>query len=41
MTIEGYNLDDTYPHSVWVAFNVMREGESVDTAEFIASLRGE
>ena len=24
VTIEGYNLDDTYPHTLWVAFNVMR-----------------
>lgn len=24
LSIEGYNLDDTYPHSLWVAFSVMR-----------------
>lgn len=24
VTIEAYNNDDTYPHSLWVAFSVMR-----------------
>lgn len=26
LVIEGYNLDDTYPHTVWVAFDIIRKG---------------
>ena len=38
IVLEGYNDDDTYPHSVWFAFNIVRSTTDSDTAEFIASL---
>jgi len=41
IAIEGYNSDDTYAHSVWLAFNILRELPSSDTEAFLASLRGE
>ena len=38
LVLEGYNNDDTYPHSVWVGFNIMRGGRSSDDAEWLRSL---
>lgn len=26
IAVEAYNLDDTYTHAVWVAFEILREG---------------
>lgn len=25
LAVEGYNLDDTYEHTVWVAFEIIRK----------------
>ncbi len=30
--VEAYNLDDSYPHTLWVAFNVLRPGPAPLTA---------
>ena len=31
--VEAYNLDDSFPHTLWVAFNILRPGEAPLTAE--------
>lgn len=33
LVVESYNLDDSYEHTLWVAFNVLREGGAPLTAE--------
>ena len=38
LVLEGYNTDDTYLHSVWVAFNILREGPTAEDAEWLRSL---
>jgi len=41
IVIEGYNLDDTYPHDVWVAFNILRTILNPEVAGFLADIAGE
>jgi len=31
--VESFNLDDSYPHTLWVAFNILRPSEAPLTAE--------
>lgn len=40
LTIEGYNLDDTHPHTVWVAFNIVRVRITPNMAQFLRDLEG-
>jgi len=32
--IEAYNLDDTYPHTLWVALSLLREEVNTNIQEF-------
>jgi len=38
IVIEGYNLDDTYSHTVWVGMNVMREHLTTEMIGFLSDL---
>ena len=40
LAIEGYNLDDTYPHTVWVAFEILRERGDPILLAILNELRG-
>lgn len=40
IAIEAYNLDDTYPHTVWVAFNILRPILTPAVAGFLADIAG-
>jgi len=36
--IEGYNLDDTYDHEVWLGFEVLRESRDSRLLELVSAL---
>jgi len=36
--VEAYNLDDSYPHTLWVAFNILRPGPAALTAGELAEM---
>jgi hypothetical protein len=38
ITVEGYNLDDTYEHTVWVAFLILRRAMSGNMQQFLKDL---
>jgi len=41
LKIEAYNLDDTFPHTVWLAVLVLRQETSQRMADFMEYLGGE
>jgi len=40
LVIEGYNLDDTYSHDVWVGFNMLVDEPMAGRRGFIRRLTG-
>jgi len=38
VVIEGYNLDDTFSHTVWVGFNIIRQRVTPEMMGFLADL---
>ena len=38
--ISGYNLDDTFPHTVWVAFDIERSEVTANMRQFLDDLSG-
>jgi hypothetical protein len=40
ITVEGYNLDDTYSHTVWVAFLIVRRDITENMKQFLRDLAG-
>jgi len=38
IVVSGYNLDDTFPHTVWVGFNIVREHVTAELLGFLADL---
>ena len=40
LEVKGYNLDDTYPHTVWVGVNILRGGFAGVTRSIQEWLRG-
>ncbi len=41
LAIEGYNLDDTYAHTVWIAFEILREVGDPILLAILDALRGQ
>ena len=37
--LEGYNLDEIYPHTVWVAVNIVRDFETQAMRQFIQDIQ--
>lgn len=34
--VESYNLDDTFPHTLWVAFAILRAGQPFQVSELLS-----